>query len=843
MNTTTLHDNWTLHVASPAEDMPSSIPDSVPATVPGCVHTDLLEADLIPDPYLDQNEKEVQWIGYTDWEYRTTFDLNEKTLPHDRIDLLCEGLDTVATVTLNGTVVGETENMHVAHRFDVGSLLQPGPNDLRIRFDSAIRYAENWQEELGMLPHVNEHPYNFIRKMACNFGWDWGPTLVTAGIWKPISLQAWNSARVATVRPLVQTASPDEARVAVHVGLEQATQPPSDAEVHVRIADPEGRPVATKRLSPSEATSSPIPLSIENPERWWPVGHGEQPLYTVEVQLQAGDAVLDTWSSRIGLRTVELSTKADEVGSEFTIKVNDKPILCKGANWIPDDAFPTRIDRAQYRERLQQAREANMNMLRVWGGGLYETDAFYELCDEMGLLVWQDFPFACAFYPEESPFPELIEKEARYNVTRLSSHPSLVLWNGNNENIWFDSRRDELDSDDWRAVDPDRPWGLGYYLETLPAIVDELDPSRPYYPGSPYSGSMERHPGDDDHGCNHVWEAWFGTDYTRYRSRTPRFASEFGHQAPPAFATLRRALPPDQLEQGAPALRHHQKSPTGHERLYDLLEKHFPVPDTFADWHFVTQLNQVRALETGVEWFRSQFPTCTGTLYWQLNDCWPVLSWSAIDGDGRRKLLWYATRRFYNGRLLTIQPEGDALALHACNDTGSAWREDVSLSRVGFDGTVHASTQEALDVEERSCAAASSLKGSFHPEAPTQELLVAEAGAQRAVWFFERDKDLQYPAPRFEADLSRTGTVSRLTLTAETLLRDACLLADHASSRSRVSEQLVTLLPDESFTFEIQSPEPLDIETLTTPPVFQCANYFGATREAIRSASPSSANG
>jgi beta-mannosidase len=522
------------------------------------------------------------------------------------------------------------------------------------------------------------------------------------------------------------------------------------------------------------------------------------------------------------------------------VEVNGEPVLCKGANWIPDDAFVTRVSRAQYRERLEQARATNMNMMRVWGGGLYETEAFYELCDEMGMLVWQDFLFACAFYPEEPPLRKQIEEEARYNVTRLSPHPSLVLWNGNNENIWFETRRETLDNDDWRAVDPEHPWGLGYYLDTLPEVVEELDPSRPYWPGSPYSGSMELPPNDDDHGCAHVWEGWFGDGYECYWDHAPRFASEFGHQASPAYATLRRALPPDQFDPNAPGLRHHQKSPTGHRQLKKLLAKHFPVPEAFEDWHFLTQLNQARALQTGVEWLRSRYPVCMGTLYWQLNDCWPVLSWSAIDGDGRYKLLWYATRRFYAGRLLTLQPAEQGTdgppALYALNDTDEPWTEDITLARHGFDGTERASRSLALDVATRGGENVHVLGDDFRPDRSDEELIAATAGEKRACWFFERDKHLRYPTPDFEAELSRDGRAHRLTVTARTLLCDVCLLADHLDPEATVSEQLVTLLPGESFTFVVRSEKDLEVDALTSWPVLQCANRFGAEHEKATSA-------
>jgi beta-mannosidase len=360
---------------------------------------------------------------------------------------------------------------------------------------------------------------------------------------------------------------------------------------------------------------------------------------------------------------VRLNTDPDEIGSRFTVEVNGKPIFCRGANWIPDDCFPTRVDQARYRRRITQAVEADMNMLRVWGGGLYEAEAFYDVCDELGVMVWQDFLFACSMYPEGGRFRALVEAEARYQIARLSRHASLVLWCGNNENIWFWFTRG------WEEKFPGRPWGAGLYFDLLPKLVAELDPTRPYWPGSPYSGSMEIDPIDDRHGNEHVWDAWNREDYTIYRSHTPRFVSEFGHQAPPTYPTLRRAIPADQLAWDSPAMLHHQKAREGNIKLNTRLAEHFQVPADFDDWLYLTQLNQARAIGLGVERFRSRRPVCMGTLYWQLNDCWPVSSWAAIDGDGRAKPLWFATRRFYAERLLSIQPEGEKLALFAVNDT------------------------------------------------------------------------------------------------------------------------------------------------------------------------------
>ena len=397
-----------------------------------------------------------------------------------------------------------------------------------------------------------------------------------------------------------------------------------------------------------------------------------------------------------------------------------------------------------------------------------------------------------------------------------------MLWNGNNENIW--GWRDW----GWQEQTEGRTWGLGFYLELLPRLVAELDPTRPYWPGSPYSGSMEIHPNDDDYGNKHVWDAWNQKDYTVYRDYCPRFASEFGHQAPPSYALIRRAITTEDLRPESEAMLHHQKALGGNDKLASRLGEHFAVPEHFDDWLYLTQLNQARAMSVGVEWYRSRQPICMGTLYWQLNDCWPVTSWAAIDGDGRPKPLWYATRRFYKDRLLTIQPEADNLVLYALNDTDAEWRSEAVVERRSFSGEVLSAVHVEMVVGERSCARVLELgRGLTGAVAAATELIVASAGPERGLWFFDIDRWLDYPQPDFSARLEREGDRYQLSIVARTLLRDVCVFADRLDAAAHISEQLVTLLPGEEHTFTIESTAELDLGKLTQPPVLQCANRFG----------------
>jgi beta-mannosidase len=648
--------------------------------------------------------------------------------------------------------------------------------------------------------------------MACNFGWDWGPTLVTAGIWRPIGLDEWSGARLAGVRPLVTVVDGD-GLVELRVRVERASAVPLVVTAAV------GGVRAQVELGPAHSDAV-VRLKVPDPALWWPRGYGQPALHDLEVTLATADGVeLDRWQRRIGFRDVRLQTTPDADGTPFTVIVNDVPVFVRGVNWIPDDAFVTRIDRARYAERLAQACEMNVNLIRVWGGGIYESEDFYELCDELGLLVEQDFLFACAAYPEEEPLWSEVAAEAREQVARLATHPSLIMWVGNNENVW--GWRDW----DWQEPLGDRTWGAGYYFKLLPSIVAELDPTRPYWPASPYSGGPftgvgDRHPNDPAHGSTHIWDVWNTHDYPHYRSYRPRFVAEFGFQAPATYATLQHAI--GDLSLDSAALASHQKAGGGALKLQRALDEHFGTVQGFDDWHFLTQLNQARAIQLGVEWFRSLRPLCMGTIVWQLNDCWPVISWSAVDGGGRRKPLWYALRRAYADRLLTFQPSEAGVALVAVNDSSSAWELWTSVARKSFDGSVFASVDVDVVVPAR---------GSVTIPLPAQVAAPGDARAECLVasgawWFFAPDKELAYPAASFDANAAIVESSVLVTVTAHSLLRDVAIFPDRVDPSATADEALVTLLPGESFTFTVTGlADPVwAADALLAPPVLRCVN-------------------
>ncbi|MCG5217862.1 glycosyl hydrolase 2 galactose-binding domain-containing protein [Streptosporangium soli] len=787
--TTSLDGDWTLRAVAGAVP-PGVAGRELPATVPGCVHTDLLTTGLIEDPYLDRNEETQHWIGRATWRYRRTFDLADDTAQVH--ELVFDGLDTIAEIRVNGRAVGETANMHRVHRFDVTDVVTAGENTVEIVFSPVREYAERVRTAVGERPNVYPEPFQYVRKMAANFGWDWGPNLVTAGIWKSARLESWSGARLESVRPHL-TVSGADGRAHVEVAVVHAGEA-ADLTLELTLAG------ATHRVP--VAHRAHLDVTVPDVDVWHPRGRGGQPLYELTVRLLGADGEqLGSWSRRAGFRTVEHIVEPDEEGTSFTLAVNGEPLFVRGVNWIPDDCFVSRVGRDRYRRRIEQAIGANVNLLRVWGGGIYEKDEFYEVCDELGVLVWQDFLFACAAYPEQPPIDAEVAAEARDNVTRLMPHPSLVLWNGNNENIWGFS--------DWGWREPlaGRDWGLGYYTELLPRIVAELDPTTPYWPGSPYSGSPDLHPNDPLHGNSHLWKVWNSQDYTTYAKDRPRFVSEFGYQGPPNWSTLTRAVTDTPLTAESPGVLHHQKAGEGMAKLSRGMAPHLPEPRTFDDWHYATQLNQARAIAFGVEHFRSLRPHCMGTILWQLNDCWPVISWAAIDGDGRLKPLWYELRRVYADRLVTIQPDGDAgFAVHLVNDGAEPWQDELVVERRSLDGAVLATFRTEFRVEPGTSVRTPVPASAGTAGDPRRELLLARCTAGRTLRFFREDRDTDFEAARFEAVTAQAGAGEvALTVTAGSLVRDIVVQADRVDPDALVDDQVVTLLPGEVHTFRIRT--------------------------------------
>lgn len=816
MTYTQLTRGWTVIPAG--GDIPSDFPvDPVPASVPGVVHTDLLRAGLIADPFDADNETRQQWIGSTNWCYETNFEW--KPDGSERYDLVAEGLDTVASIELNGRLVAATRNQHRSYRFDVRHLLEVGTNRLAITFSAPVTEAERLAAEHGELPHTNHHPYNTLRKAASNFGWDWGIDVATSGIWKAIGIDSWSNVRISAVRPLVSIEGTEGVLDAV-LDLEWA----SDQSVPQTMTATVAGITASAAAAPGQASVT-LRCRVPAVKLWWPRSHGDQPLYEVSVSDGANRAA---WQGRVGFRTVSVETAPDENGSPFIVKINGEAVLIRGANWIPDHAFLTEIDRGRYRRRIRDAFEANINLLRAWGGGIYESKDFYEACDEAGILVWQDFLFACAAYAEEEWLASEVEAEAREAITRLSPHPSLAIWNGNNENIWG-----YVDWG-WRPRLAGRTWGNGYYRELLPRLVAELDGTRPYSPGSPYSYDDYIHPNDQRHGTMHIWDVWNQRDYSAYAEYQPRFVSEFGFQGPPAWSTLTAVVHDEVLDPYGPQMLIHQKAADGNLKLEKGMRGHLPEPASIEEWHWATQLNQAHAVRFGIEHFRSLAPHNTGTIVWQLNDNWPVISWAAVDFAEQRKPLWYAISEAYRPRLATFQPRGESTALVLLNDTPDPFAGDFTVRRVAFDGTAIREQTFSLTVPARGQLSIPLPKELAASVDPAAEILVAEpardSGFNRAFGNHVEPVSQSLAPDALKMEVERAGGGFDVTVTATSYVRDAYLQADRVDSGARVDVGLISLLPGESFTFHVRGAAQASAEDFHAPFVLCSLNSLGSSK-------------
>ncbi|MFL0409956.1 glycosyl hydrolase 2 galactose-binding domain-containing protein [Microbacterium paludicola] len=826
VRTRMLHEGWVVR-AGAGRRVPHAVREAgaIPATVPGSVTTDLLAAGLIDDPFLDDNERLQAWIGATDFTYDLDFEWQDEG--QDRVDLVFDGLDTVATVRLNGEHVLSSRNQHRSHRVPVRQLLRAGANALRVGFSAPVPAAGRAEQQLGARPHVNHHPYNAIRKMASGFGWDWGIDTATSGIWRPVRLESWSGARLAAVRPVVSTDGAD-GLLDVHVGIERADERP--VRVTVRIAGLE----ETVDVAGTEAVVS---LRVPDVHRWWPRGFGEPHRYPLMVELSDDTGVRDERPLHIGFRDVRIDTTPDEAGTPLRLLVNERLVYVRGANWIPDDAFPHRVDRARYERRIRQAEGANVNLLRVWGGGIYESEDFYDLCDERGMLTWQDFLLACAAYAEEEPLRSEIEAEAREAVTRLAAHPSLVVLNGNNENL------EGFEEWGWPARLDGATWGAHYYHKLFPALVAELAPHIAYTPGSPFTPGGVSRPNDPDHGSVHIWDLWNRRDWPDYREYRPRFVAEFGWQGPPTWATLTRAIHDDPLSPVSPGMQVHQKAIDGDVKLTAGLVAHTPVPRDMRDWVWAMQLNQARAVGTALEHFRSLAPHNAGAIVWQLNDDWPVVSWAAVDGDGREKPLLYAMKHAFADRLVTIQPRDGGLAAILGNESEDAWWGLLEIERLASDGTVRARQTEQVDVPPRGTIAVALAADVAAATDPTDELVRARLGGADAWWFFADLRDARLEPARIDLSVRAAAEGVRVEVTARNLVRDLALLVDTVAPDAVADDALVHLLPGEKAVFVVTTAHPVEADAFAAGGVVRSGNDLVAGAPELRVAEPALAEG
>ncbi len=706
-----------------------------PATVPGCVHTDLLAAGRIPDPYVRDNEHEVMWIGETDWLYRRSFDVPAALLEEEAVLLHCAGLDTLATISINGRPVGETDNMFRTWMFDVKQLLHEGENEIEVGFASALnygqarlaeRYIHAWSTDSHKLPGGN-----WVRKEQCNFGWDWGPKLVTCGIWRDMTLLGLSTARLADVY-VHQAHDGDRVTLAVDVAADLAYAAGGSEGLAARMTLSLANSIVAETEISLEDGAGVAEIVVDEPQLWWPRDLGEQPLYMVRVELvDAAGAVIDTWERRVGLRTLKLVRKPDEWGESFHFEANGVPFFAKGANWIPADVFQNRVTEAQYRMLLGDAAAVHMNMLRVWGGGIYEQDIFYDLCDELGICLWQDFMFACATYPVfDEDFMASVRVEAAENIRRLRHHASLALWCGNNE------LEQGLVGEEWTATTMSWADYSKLFDQELALLTAELDPQTDYWPGSPHTPLGNRLDWNNPRsGDAHIWDVWHGLQpFEFYRTCMHRFNSEFGFQSFPEPRTVEGFTAPEDRNVTSYVMEHHQRSGIGNSVIMHYMLSWYRMPTSFDNTLWLSQILQGMAIKYAVEHWRRSRPRGMGTIYWQLNDCWPVASWSSLDYLGRWKALHYMARHFFAPVLLSGIEDVDAgtVALHLTNDGREGVHGTARWALTNLDGAALAQGEIAAEGP----ALADSLLTTLDVSAP-----LAQVGPRGALLWLAFDVD------------------------------------------------------------------------------------------------------
>ena len=620
------------------------------AHVPGSVYADLMADGTMPDPFWRENELDAFERMKKDYVYQRTFTVTEAQLAHAHVELVCEGLDTLAHVSLNGREIAFADNMHITWVWDVKEQLHAGENTLEIRFDSPILYCAKKAEEAPGWESSDATPgFRHLRKAHCMFGWDWGPRLPDAGIWRPIFLRTWDAARLENA--LMLQAHHDGV-VDVTIRPEIAGESAWSAEITV----PDGEVM----IIPETTTAEQV-VTIQNPQLWWPNGLGKQPLYRVTVRLAAGDTRV--W--RIGLRTMTVSREKDEWGEEFCHVVNGVKVFAMGADYIPEDNILARVTPERTRRLLEDCKAANFNAIRVWGGGYYPDDAFYDICDELGLLVWQDLMYACAFYDLTPDFERSIRVETQQNVARLRHHASLALICGNNEMEMFMAGANSalINHRTWEFV-PTYPHHITDYVKMfeyiLPAIVKETAPQTYWWPASPSSGGNFDAPNDENRGDNHYWDVWHGEKpFTEYRKFFFRYASEFGFQSFPCLKSVEQFTLPDDRNIFSRVMERHQRNQAANGKILSYLSQTFRYPNSFDDLLYASQLMQAEAIRYGVEHWRRNRGRCMGAIIWQLNDIWPVASWASIDYYGRWKALHYAAKRFFAPVMISAEEEGE----------------------------------------------------------------------------------------------------------------------------------------------------------------------------------------
>jgi len=678
-----------------------------PASVPGCIHTDLFANGIIPDPFYGTNEHDIQWIDSCDWEYRSILIADPAILGHEHVTLVFHGLDTYADVSINGQKVLHADNMFRRWEIPCKGLLKAGENEVVVHFYSVIKEARKLYAALPAPLPYDERV--MVRKAPYQFGWDWGPRFVTMGLWKEVSLETWNDVKIGDFSYTILELTPDKAIVNFLCEIDATT-----ASKYTLTLWQMG--TLEKKLNISTVPGKnvyQIPVTIENPELWWPAGMGNPTLYDFSLICTKGNALCDEKTTRLGLRKIELVRENETAGQSFYFRVNGSPVFMKGANYIPSDAFPSHNRDQQINRLLTDAAKSNINMLRVWGGGIYEEDHFYDQCDALGILIWQDFMFACALYPGDSAYINNVKEEVTQQVTRLRNHPCIALWCGNNEidegwNNWGIQKQYG-----YSPADSARIWAdyLNLFHKIIPEILKQSDPSRPYHASSPQYGWGRKE--SMTHGDSHYWGIWWGDEpFEVYNTKVPRFMSEYGFQGFPSNETIDDFAPEDQRYLISDVLKAHEKHPRGFELITNAMKRDYFVPDSLQDYAILSQFVQARAMQTAIEAHRRARPYCMGSLYWQFNDCWPVISWSGIDYNGQWKAAQYAVKRGFQTTILSTVITNDSVRIFGISDSLTDITGQLKTDIYNADGDLLWSVTKKVIIPE---ASATELI-SFHAE-------------------------------------------------------------------------------------------------------------------------------
>lgn len=781
------------------------------AEVPGNIYSDLFRHKRIEDSFKGTNELNVQWISKGDWQYQTTFELDSETLERSHIELTFEGLDTYAKIYLNDSLLGKTNNAFRTWKFDIKKAAKT-QNTIRVDFD---RTSLHEKEESFKLDYVlPESPRVFTRKAQFQYGWDWGPKLNTSGIWKPVTITSWNDMKLDDVYFKQEKLTDELAQITVEYTI--------DADVEIDEVEFEIKFDKTTHIRKSTIKKGThtytTNLQIKNPKRWWTHNLGEPYLYEFDISLKQGNTVKAQRKIKKGLRTIELITDKDEKGETFHFKLNGVPVFMKGANYIPQHSFQNEVTDAKYEKILNDVVDANMNMLRVWGGGIYENDIFYELCDEKGILIWQDFMFACAMYPSDDAFLENVQQEAIDQVTRLRNHASIALWCGNNENNeawhrwgWQADKTEAQKAEIWNGY-------LAVFDSLLPKTVAKLNPEISYWESSPKYGRGD--PKSQFEGDAHDWGVWHDAmPFERFEEVVPRFMSEFGFQSFPSYEAIRYFSEQDSIDINHDSYITHQKHARGFQLIREYMERDYNVPENGDDYVYVSQLLQAKGMTMGMEAQRRAMPYCMGSLYWQLNDCWPVVSWSSIDFMGNWKALHYKAKKSFEDVLISSVIENDTLKTYIVSDKLQPQEGELKLTFLDFTGkilhevdqtvTVKANTSQLivqLPITDLKFNHRQTVMKAVFISTPlnvnTSNSTSASTSTSNEVtasslFYLVKPKDLALPAHEIDTFITKRSEGFAIQITSKTLQKDVFL---HTKVKGHFENNFFDLLPGETKT-------------------------------------------